>query len=196
MSAITQPRMNGREVVRCECGLIQFKSASGLCIKSVCRLPYVEPEVPVQSEPEPEIPVAPIIETALKYVENANFPVIAPKKLGYKARRSRRAKAEIAQYLRMSIVTPADKSGQPIGGLTKSQVRCLDELAKGNGYSKIAKTTGFTHMYVKALIRTASLQLGMAKCERVTLAIWWGCELFRVGVDALGLIGESSEQAA
>lgn len=44
MSAVTQSRMDGREVVRCECSLVQFKAVSGLCLKSICRKPYVDPE--------------------------------------------------------------------------------------------------------------------------------------------------------
>jgi nitrite reductase/ring-hydroxylating ferredoxin subunit len=57
VSAVTQPRMHDREVVRCECGLIQFKAKSGLCLKSVCRKPYLDLVDDPPIEPAPEVPV-------------------------------------------------------------------------------------------------------------------------------------------
>lgn len=75
MSAVTQPRwQDGREVVRCECGLIQFKSTLGKCVKSICRKPYVDFVIdpPIEPEPEePKVPVGPIV------VNNPNFPIMS-----------------------------------------------------------------------------------------------------------------------
>lgn len=44
MSAVVLPRIGGREVYRCECGLIQFPTKDGKCRKVSCRLPFVEEE--------------------------------------------------------------------------------------------------------------------------------------------------------
>lgn len=49
MSAITQSQMNGRDVVRCECGLTQFVTKDGKCRKGSCRLPYIAPLVEAPS---------------------------------------------------------------------------------------------------------------------------------------------------
>jgi DNA-binding XRE family transcriptional regulator len=67
MSAVTQPRMNGRQVVRCECGLIQFKSRLGLCVKLACRKPYLEPG-PQKPQPVEPAPVR-------RVVDNPAYPI-------------------------------------------------------------------------------------------------------------------------
>ena len=58
MSAVSRPSFHGREVLRCECGLIQFPTKDGKCRKVSCRLPFDEigelkaiPRIPVTAIP-------------------------------------------------------------------------------------------------------------------------------------------------
>ena len=57
--------------MRCECGLIQFKSGSGLCVKSSCRKPYVDPEEIDRIEHKAAVGTG----YFAAVIDNPNFPV-------------------------------------------------------------------------------------------------------------------------
>jgi DNA-binding NarL/FixJ family response regulator len=83
--------------------------------------------------------------------------------------------------------------------LTPLETSVASMVAQGWAASDIAETSGRRTQSVKNMLSRIYEKLGVHDRDgwpRVKLGIYWNCELFQVGLHALGLIAENSSEIA